>query len=356
VSGSQLLEEKLGAATGVVEHYVADESVEAVYLSGSLMAGLGTPFSDTDVFVITDGAPSEAVQHGAGADRVDVEFRSVEWLDQVTALARPYSSTMYDNQALTTPPGLIDDAVRLRVGHDLKPSPRLTAVRAALDDGDHNLRKLLVSQLAADSGAAWMDALGFLSNGDLDSAGLVAQKVLLIGLDAACAAAGDLYRGGKWVWSRVRRDPVLADAVPWLRDLLLEPAARPTLRRLLAAQEILAFALHRTWYPQRPIPVPTEPPYALDGLVRSPYWMPFSLAAGFYLSERGARHFTAPDLALACWAGARGRSRAEIERQVATVRGDEPELIRQTIDALRAIGAIGDAGQWESLFRSQERG
>ena len=358
--GSQMIsqrvaDEKISSVSQTFDIYVADESVEAVYISGSLMAGLGTPYSDVDIFVICADRNGMA-QHGKGTSRVGVEFRSPQWLEQVAALAAPYTASFEDNYPLTTSPSLIDDAVRLKIGKVLKASPQLSAARNALDAGQRDFQKLLISQLALDLASLWMDALGFLSNSDQDSLGVLSGDILLTALDAACITSGDLYRGTKWIWSRVRRSEDLAPSAEWLRGLLL-PQSRtdsrliqPSMMRLLAAQKLMALALLREWSPGEHSPFPEEAPCGRTGLVRSPYWMAVRMAQGAILTDRDARHFTVPDLALACWAAADGLPRADIHNAVASVYQAKPEKITRTVDALMELGAITPVTAWSDLY------
>jgi Nucleotidyltransferase domain len=358
VVSQRLVDEKMAEARDIVNRYVDDENVEAVYLSGSLMAGLGTPYSDVDIFVVSSDR-SGTFQHGSGASRVDVEFRSSEWLEQVSSLARPFAATVDDNYTLRTTPDLIEDAVRLEIGTDLKKSPELSATRNALQAGRRDLQKLLISQLAADLGAHWMDALGFLANGDHDSAEILSGEILVTALDAACVPDGDLYRGTKWVWNRVQRNKNLAPAHHWIRGLLLTrsstglPGSRICMQRMLAAQKLLSLALLREWNPVRHPPTPAAAPQGDGELVRSPYWVAVRLSNSAVITDRGIRSFTLPDLALACWAAADGLSREELEENMAVTYPDSIRQISKTIDALIGMGAITAVGTWRKLFLAE---
>jgi hypothetical protein len=124
-------------ARPVIEHYLRDDAVEAVCLTGSLTAGLGTEYSDLDVIAIVPADYERPAfertahhgstsQHGAGLDRVDVLYHCADWLDDIAALGKPYIATMHDNPAISSGPGnLIEDAVRLKLGQVAKPSRRL---------------------------------------------------------------------------------------------------------------------------------------------------------------------------------------------------------------------------------------
>ena len=356
----RLVAEKMARVQDTVDGYVADENVQAVYLSGSLMANLGTPYSDIDIFVVSSDR-SGMIHHGLGQDRVDVEFRSAEWLEQVAHLARPYAATLDDNYPLTTSPDLIEDAVRLKIGTELKKSPELSRTRNALDTGQRDLQKLVLSQVALDLAAYWMDILGFLTNGDLDSAEMLSSEILLTALDAACIPDGDLYRGPKWIWSRVRRNESLAPAHQWIRDLLMPYQAarshgtRLCTDRMLTAQKLVSLALLREWNPDRFLPAPATAPRGGGDLVRSPYWLVTRVAESAVLSYQDTRQYTLPDLALACWYAADGCSGNEIEEIVSLTYPDSSRRVQETIEALRSIGAITNTSDWKKLCLPDEQ-
>ena len=354
MTSHQLVSEKMASVQDTVDQYLANETVLAVCLSGSLIADLGTPYSDIDIFVVTSDG-SGALQHGKGQARLGVEFRSAEWLEQVANLARPFAATLDENYPLTTSADLIEDAVRLKIGRELKNSPELVRAKNALDTGRRDLQKLVIAQVALDLASYWMDILGFLTKGDLDSAEMLSSEILLTALDAACVPDGDLYRGAKWIWSRTRRNETLAPAYQWVRDLLMPhlgtcPSGnRLCMDRMLAAQKLISLTLLREWNPDRFLPTPAMAPGGAGDLVRSPYWQVVRVAKSAVLAYQDSRHYFLPDLALCCWYAADGCSEEEIEKSVSLTYPDSTDRIAETINALRSIGAIGDMSDWRKL-------
>jgi hypothetical protein len=351
MSNKALFEDKVGMADQVIDRYVNDDSCEAVYLSGSLAAGLGTPYSDVDVFVITPaaGRPGEdgsVVQHGNGLDRVDVEFRTAGWLDEMMALGRAYTSTVDDNQALRTPERRIEDAIRLKLGHVVKSSPRLDEARQVLAAGEGNLRKLVIAHLAAELGGYWMDALGFQCQRDAESMEVISRSILAAALDAACVSGGDLCRGEKWIWSRVRRCELLRDAQPWLRGLFVDSAGGHV-TRMLAAQKVLAWAILCEWGQGEVSMLRPPGDRQGDGLTRSPHWMLTRMADSAILTDRDQRHYAVPDLAVACWAAADGLPRPELETSISQIfPAAASPAIAAALAGLEKIGAVGPATAW----------
>jgi predicted nucleotidyltransferase len=360
MASQTLLDQKISAVQPIIDRYINDESIDAVYLTGSLMARLGTPYSDIDIFVIGPSASwhheTGSHQHGRGLDRLDVEFRNPEWLDRVSALADPYTATVDDSHVLWTPSSLIDDAVRLSIGQVVKQSPGLTDARKRLAEGQDNFRKLLIAHISSDVADTWMDALGFLCHKDAESLEIISRTILQDALDAGCVADGDLYRGEKWVWSRVRRSETFSGVDSWLRELLVGPAAGQEhgrkgryVERMLAAQKIMAISILRGW--QSAGSSPTLMPathFARYGFIRSPYWMITRMTDSAILIDRDTQYYCAPNLAVTCWAAADGLSRESLAATVKLLVPDaRAQEIEATIDELEKIGAITREDAWD---------
>jgi hypothetical protein len=376
-SGTALFDSKLAMARPVIDHYVRDDAVEAVCLTGSLTVGLGTAYSDLDVIAIVPAGYERpgfgrtahhgtTSQHGAGLDRVDVLYRSAGWLDEIAALGRPYMATMHDNPAIIRGPAdLIEDAVRLKLGQVVKPSPRLRQTRDALTAGAEHLRNFMVAMLAAEVGAAWMDTLGFIDMSDFDSLDVWSRTMLSYALDAACVAENDLYRGQKWIWSRACRTPSLSPVHAWLRYLMLDRDPDGTQwsgdpawgQRMLLAQKLTTLAILRQRYSgELPPMLSTVLAARRSGLLRSPYWAIIQMTESAIMTDRDDRHYTVPDLAVACWAAADGVTRQEL---VLDVQRSYPDVARSAIEAttdhLQGIGAIAGEDAWQDLFVTDTR-
>lgn len=353
-----LLEDKLKLAGPVIDRYIQDPSIEAVCITGSLIAGLGTSYSDVDLFAIA--APGHqiaepTVEHGVGLDRVEVEIRSPEWLDRIGTVAQPFGARLDDNTLRNYPTGLVADAVRIKIGHIVKHSRGLDVVREKLVSGSDDLRRMMIAHLTSDLGDDWMDVLGFLSHNDFESAEIVSLEILEKAVDCSSVQEGDLYRGKKWVWSRARRSRNLKDALPWLRWLFIDGTQgqagdqQPRYAlRMLAAQKIIALAALREWCPQTSDEYPVSPvSFASGGYTRSQYWMLVRLADSAILLDRDIRHYTAPDLAVACWAAADGVSRPLLASSVRTmVPTASYRDIEAVIDKLLEIEAITPTPNW----------
>jgi hypothetical protein len=376
-STTSLLDEKLAQARPIIDHYVRDEAVEAVCITGSLTAGLGTPYSDLDVIAIvpedyerpTLGPTAHhgfTTQHGSGLDRVDVVFRSVGELDKLATLGQPYIATLDSNPAiLHGPVSLIEDAVRLKLGRIAKPSQRLCEARDALTIGGEHLRSFMIAVLAADVGAAWMDALGFIQLHDFDSLDVLSRSMLAFALDAACVAEDDLYRGQKWIWNRACRASTLSPVRAWLRDLTLDqntggprqPTGPAWGQRMLLSQKLMVLAILRQRHCGQLPPILSaalaDPP---RGPIRSPYWAIVQMTESAILTDRDERHYRVPDLAVACWAAADGTTRQALLASVRRIYPDAARAaIEATLDHLQDLGAISREDSWSELFECDTR-
>jgi hypothetical protein len=353
-----MVEEKLSLARPVIDRYVQDVSIAAVCVTGSLIAGLGTSYSDVDVFAITAPgcrAAESTVEHGVGLDRVEVEIRDPEWLDHIQQVAQPFRARIGDNTIRHFSADQIADAVRIKIGHVAKQSRGLAAVKEGLDSGSQNLRRMMIASIASSLGDDWMDTLGFLSHDDLESVEIVSRDILEKALDCSSVQEGDLYRGKKWIWSRTRRSRNLHDALPWLRELFVDGSRGQAgdyrsryAPRLLAAQKITALAALREWCPHMPDEYVMAPAsFALDGYIRSQHWILVRMADSAVLTDRDVRHYTVPDLAVACWAAADGVPRPSlvdsVKTLVPTASGRDVEAV---IDKLEDIGAITTKSEW----------
>jgi hypothetical protein len=288
-------------------------------------------------------------------DRVEIEIRPPEWLDQIQQVAQPFRARIGDNTIRHFSSGLIADAVRIKIGHVVKRSRGMGMVKERLDSGSENLRRMMIAHIASSLGDDWMDVLGFLSHDDFESVEIVSRDILEKALDCSSVQEGDLYRGKKWIWSRARRSRNLHDALPWLRELFVDDTRGQAVDyrsryapRMLAAQKITALAALREWFPEMPDKYVLAPAnFAADGYIRSQYWILVRMEEAAVLTDRDVQHYTVPDLAVACWAAADGVSRPLLADSVRTmVPTASNRDIEAVIDKLKEIGAITTKSEW----------
>ncbi len=179
----------------------------AAYLSGSLVCGLGNPWSDIDIFVITDRKPvgpfakeveTNAVsQHYVNERRVDFEF----WRPQkVREMARRLAA--FELGTCKTIQGtvflLIEELFihRLKIGYPLLNSAALREYQALFDFDYFRLYQAEEAIRFAD--ALLEDLCGMMESGDLNVALLLSRDVVNAAIDAYSHWSGNTDPSRKW--------------------------------------------------------------------------------------------------------------------------------------------------------------
>jgi len=200
-----LKQKKLAHARSVAAEFTDDPGVLGVYLSGSLQAGLGSSASDVDLFVVGETEPdgAEARQFLSGDLRVDVEFRRPAQIEAMMSALGSYTVSREDQSQHRLDRSLLDDAVRLKIGADLKRHLLLEQARTRIDDT--TLRRVLIGTYLDEVRNAQEDAVGVLRDRDFQSAWLSSFQLLMAAFQAFLAGCGELYIGGKWTWQKLSR-------------------------------------------------------------------------------------------------------------------------------------------------------
>lgn len=202
-------DEKIQLAMTVAEEYAAAPDVDAIYLAGSLPAGLGNARSDVDLFVISNavGPGVESTrQHRVGDQRVDVEIRDATWLKDLAGRFPANDLTLktfIDIESRKWP--AFDPVVRLMRSTPLKSSPLLEETCAALTEQEPALRQLLITKFASEVINSVEDCVGALESEDVDTALLISHQLLCWASQAFLAGCGDLYLGNKWIPAKLQR-------------------------------------------------------------------------------------------------------------------------------------------------------
>jgi hypothetical protein len=214
-------EAKLDTARRSALAITHDDDIEALYLAGSLTAGLGSPTSDVDVFAVsrTDTRPVTR-QATVGGERLDIEIYSRSWFEDVVDRAAAWTITRSDLRSKGLSPLELDVLLRLRQSEILKDSPEFQRLRARLGGLEERLRQLAVSRWGLLVNGDLSDFRGAVADRDFESAALVGQTMLVYAGKAVAAAAGDLYYGPKWVYRQLRRS--LGAEFPWDRYCYLQ--------------------------------------------------------------------------------------------------------------------------------------
>lgn len=241
---------KVRAGLDAADQLRREHDVEAVYLGGSLMAGLGNATSDVDVFVVQRGEASRVPQQLLIAGhRVDVERRTTEWLEVLCRRFETHSilrDATAESRALASS---LDDAVRLLNSRVIFAGDHFFALKAQLFETVDAVRRLLINKYAVDALGSVEDLWGNVLADDLCSALLQSQNLVLLALQAYLAGCGDLYMNTKWAWRKLERTaPGLGSALApliWGRGEALGWAAVTS--RMQWSQCLFAAAQYDGW-------------------------------------------------------------------------------------------------------------
>ncbi|MCX4474612.1 hypothetical protein C5N14_14645 [Micromonospora sp. MW-13] len=311
-------EEKLAKAMSTAQEVAQETHVDSVYLAGSLTAGLGSPTSDVDVFVLSSGAVDDgaARQRRVGDVRVDIEDYSISWVDGALRKLAGWDSSRQRLRHGALSDGELDFLIRMRDIEVVKTSPELERLLGALAAAEDRLRQMALSTWALRANGDLSDLRGAWQDGDHASAGLVGQSVMVCAGKAVSTASGDLYLGSKWVHRQLRRS--LGDAFPW--DQFLDwqcgawarPGSDAAFRDFVAFQQTLMAAAQLLGWNS---PAVAEWPFWELGkgpYRRNPHYNTIHLTEGVLLNNELQRQVVVkPDVALV-WALSNGRDEDEI--------------------------------------------
>jgi nucleotidyltransferase-like protein len=184
-----------------------DGSDAVVYLSGSIVAGHANPWSDIDVFAITDRAPTSETQghattnatasHIISGRRVDYEFwrpASVEWLSR-----RLRAHELGSGKPIAGASFIQIEEIfmhRLRIGIPLLHPEGFAALQEMFDFG-------LLAAFQAEEAIRHLDAeledlIGMRKGGDRDTALWVARQVVDVSVEAYIHSRGVTDPVKKW--------------------------------------------------------------------------------------------------------------------------------------------------------------
>jgi hypothetical protein len=321
------IEQAREAASGIM----ADWPGARAYLSGSSFAGLGTPASDIDLYLITDDRWGTA-QINVDGVRVDVEYRSGEWIDALVANCREFTVTPTDASQL----GYwryehLDEAVRFCLGEVVADDGTLADSQRIINDSADVVKKLIVSQLGASNSNRAEDIWGALEVGDHTGAQSLARTMLTSTAEALLAARGDAYIGLKWVWTQWDRTigDQLGDDV---RRVLHDPAASATTCSWLS-QDFLVMAITGHTYP-----IMLDASGSLP--VRDTRIQPFLTSGPVLLNRPDTRAIQVSKQGATLWGLAHGRSREEAVAMASSLLAVDPMDVDRYYGQLVAAEAI----------------
>ena len=149
--------------------YASEAGLSSVYVGGAPLAGLGSPKSDTDVFVVVDSVPGDTEQVIQDGHRLDVEYITWAKLDELAELVMDYRVTPLDMTQLTRASrSALDFITRFHYGHVLADHDgRLASLQSRISSPESRLKDLLIARHAIDMGNLVEDVDGAIQSGDL---------------------------------------------------------------------------------------------------------------------------------------------------------------------------------------------
>ncbi|MFC4588747.1 nucleotidyltransferase domain-containing protein [Sphaerisporangium corydalis] len=311
------------AADAVLRQFGTSPAVSAVYLAGSLLAGLGSPTSDVDVFVVRDGADETEVpeQLLIGGRRFDVEtllpgtLRTL--VEDVTCFERV---TYGDMSPVHQSESRYDLAVRLLLSRPVLTGKEYEDAVALLRSREREFRRMLITKWAAECLAIHEDVRGAFEDDQRDDALFSAADLMRYAAQAYLAGCADLYVKHKWIPRKLRRSGGPRFPYGEFRRLLGGwPEGREEQGGLLAervrfCQAMVVAALVDGWEDARAAEwrswsASTGPG---SGLLRSVEWMPLRLTDRIVLAQSMDKAFRISPQGLRLWGLCDGRDKADV--------------------------------------------
>ncbi|MFF4413749.1 hypothetical protein ACFYY8_14545 [Streptosporangium sp. NPDC001559] len=178
-----------------------------IYLGGAPTAGLGSPMSDIDLFVVRADCESlPPAQLEFEGERADVEYLDLEQLRRDVQESTVFRVTNTDfSQTARFSRNRLDVLTRFLLGEVVVDDGELAALRQRLADNMPDYKRLLMTRHAIDAHNLNEDICGAILNGDAPATRYLSQEYLHRATEAYLCMRDDLYVNTKWVWARWRR-------------------------------------------------------------------------------------------------------------------------------------------------------
>ncbi|WP_280724696.1 hypothetical protein [Kitasatospora sp. MAA4] len=256
-SSRKALDEILERGRRAAGRLESERGYRRIYMGGAPTAGLGSPKSDIDLFVVLDSrAPTSSEQLAFEGARVDIEYLELDALRSLVDTCTAFRSTSEDMEQIGyATRSRLDSLTRFVLGEILLDQDG--ALRDLLDrwaDRRADYQRLLVARHATDVENLGDDVTGALLNEDLPGAEYQSREALYRAAEAYLCGRGDYYINTKWLWTKWARtvgDELGAAVSGILRDPRLPSAGDAVSRNLWLAQDLVAMAA--TGYRYRPV-------------------------------------------------------------------------------------------------------
>jgi hypothetical protein len=340
-------ESELAAARAVLARQ--DGDIRVAFVSGSLAAGLGHPLSDIDLYVVRDADPVSPSSVPVDGHVVQVTSMSLADLDRTVRICSSYQITPSERWQQELDQRSLTLAVRFAIS---------TVLHAGVELPDRQtrrrvLRQVLVSRAGALIASWAEDVKGARELDDLGTELVTSRIALVCALEATLAAADDLYLGEKFLARRLLRTAATADLVPYVWDLLRDPAWPPdpvASRRLvdvrlrLASRLVTVAGLDGWDSPLALVTVPPEPGDSAGGPRRSVWHCPIRYGSAWGIAGPDSG-FRVTEGAVRLWLALDGAPAEQVWQRLRAEVAGFADLSRESFDAgLARLTASGVAG------------
>jgi hypothetical protein len=348
---------KLRLASGTVRHLAGTSDAELVFLAGSVPAGLGSPTSDVDVFIVGGSSQrSRPDQTKLDDVRVDVEYRPSSWIARIEELVSEFQFGMGEVHTSPEKRSLLDDAIRLDTGRVVHATDHARLLRRHVSRHRAILADYVVAYSSRFVSRVWEDVLGFYVMAEQVPLERLGTEALWASVDGVLATHGSCYRGDKWIprrvaaaglpeleasFNRLSGRTTRIPPMSWARECLLIVQGLTARAQLAAAQgEAAASRLGAI--------------RSMDGRwARSPLFTTLYFSDGVILERNDRQHFRLDAAHLACWSSAEPSALRTIRRTASMLLPSASSLaISNALENLCELGAIRPSSDWAELWDS----
>jgi hypothetical protein len=323
--------------------WLADErGYTRVYVGGAPMAGLGSPKSDVDLFVVVDGQAGAAEQIEFEGGRVDVEFIQLATLRGTVDTCSTFLATAENpRQVGFASRSRLDSLTRFLLSEIIVDDGSLAELQEQLCEERAEYRKILIARHAIDVQNIGEDVEGQLLNEDLPGAEYQSRELLYRAAEAYLAANDDFYVNTKWLWAKWARtvgDDLGAEVRAVIENPSLGAHRDVVARNLWLAQDLVAMAA--SGYRYQPI-VEVEPAHAR----RQPFFALFPTSDALLVMRRVNEAVSLSRQGVLLWGLSHGRTADEaiaITHKMLTEEGIDlqEDEVREYYDQLVQLSLV----------------
>ncbi|WP_328904141.1 hypothetical protein OHR86_32985 [Streptomyces sp. NBC_00441] len=333
-------------------HAAAEHGFRRVYMGGAPLAGLGSPCSDIDIFVVLDGEDRSTEQFAFEGQRVDVEYVQLAELETLVRRFTTFEGTSTDTGQLSfAGRSRLDRTARFLLSEIVvDEGGQLAALHAQLAKGEDAFRKVLIARHAQDIQNAGEDVIGALLNGDPSNAEYQSREMVYRGAEAYLAGEGDVYVNTKWVWAKWDRtvgDKAGGQLAEVLHDLGMPSTRDAVIRNLWLTQDLVAMAA--TGYRYVPV-LDVTPPFCR----RNPRHTLLPFADGFFATHEVGSATELSREGVLLWMLAHGRTKADaVAAARASFAAEGVEIAQEDVSAYYDI--LEQSGLMAAVPESDDR-